>query len=58
MRARLGHCLLNRPVGRNLGLFLVLGNQMDEGADQIVVDLVGTVIGKTQQVQSGCWESM
>jgi hypothetical protein len=34
-------------------LLFVLINEMDEGLDQVVVDLAEAVIGETQQIQAG-----
>jgi hypothetical protein len=44
---RLLHCQLCR----RFGLLLILIDQVDEGLDQVVVDLAKAIIGETQQVQ-------
>ncbi len=49
---RLRHGLRGRNLGRDLGLLLVIVDQMDEGLDQVVVDLAEAMRGKTQQIQA------
>src|SRR5258707_14138954 len=51
---RLCHGLRGRDLGRDLGLLLVIVDQMDEGLDQVVVDLAEAMRGKTQQIQADC----
>ena len=47
---RLGHRLHGRDLGRHLGLLLVIVDQMDEGLDQVVVDLPEAMRGKAQKI--------
>jgi hypothetical protein len=36
-------------------LLFVLVDEMNEGFDQVVVDLAEPVIGEAQQIQASCW---
>src|ERR1035438_1123903 len=51
--AGLCHGFYGGSLGRELGLLFVLTDEMDEGLDQVVVDLAKAMKGKTQQVHAG-----
>ena len=49
---RIGHRFGRRDLGRDLGLLLIIVDQVDKGLDQVVVDLPEAVRGQTQKVQA------
>ena len=46
----LGHGLAGRDLCRHFGLLLVVVDQMDEGLDQVVIDLSEAMRGKAQKI--------
>ena len=50
---RFRHRFQGGCLSREFGLLLVLIDEMNEGLDQVVVDLPEAVRGKTQQIQPG-----